>query len=151
MLFGKIDEAGRYDYSEKKFSVAFDFLKRKDLKTLPEGTIELGEGVRASIQRYETIVHEEASFETHDKYFDIQYMIEGNEKVLVCDRNSLIDKTEYNEDSDTTLYLDPECSSEICLSTCSYLILSPEDAHKPRCMISCSAPVRKVVIKIPVR
>ena len=42
----------KYDFTANKFRIAFEFLKRKDLADLPVGWIELGEGVRASVQRY---------------------------------------------------------------------------------------------------
>ena len=40
----------KYDLTSGKFKTAFEFLKRKDLARLPEGWIELDNGVRASVQ-----------------------------------------------------------------------------------------------------
>ena len=151
MHFGKIDKEDDYDYRNKSFAVAFEFLKRRDLGSMPAGEVELGDGVRASIQEYNTIDPASASFETHDKFFDIQYIVNGKENILVCSRENLIDKSEYNEESDITLYIDPENSSAIFLESGDYLVLSPADAHKPRCMVSESAPVKKIVVKVPVR
>ena len=118
--------------------------------TMPVGDIELGDGVRASIQEYETIAPGSLSFETHDRYFDIQYIVKGKERIFVCNRADLIDKSEYNEETDTTLYSDPDNSSEIFLENGDFLILSPLDAHKPRCIASEASPVRKIVLKVPV-
>ena len=42
----------KYDLSERKFRVAFEFLRRTDLADLPVGWIDLEEGVRASVQEY---------------------------------------------------------------------------------------------------
>ena len=77
----------KYDFSARKFRVAFEFLKRKDLADLEPQWIELEEGVRASIQRYDSFGWEENRFETHEKYFDVQYVIEGMELCGVCDRS----------------------------------------------------------------
>lgn len=44
MLSSKLSLRGSYDIFTPGFTVAFDFLKRKDLATLPEGWIELEEG-----------------------------------------------------------------------------------------------------------
>ena len=74
----------KYDFTAKRFRIAFDFLKRKDLAELPVGWIELGEGVRASVQRYTSFKWDENRFETHEKYFDVQYVIEGMETCGVC-------------------------------------------------------------------
>ncbi len=150
MQLGRIDKAGVFDYRNRCFDVAFDFLRRRDLMTMPVGDIELGDGVRASIQEYETIAPGSLSFETHDRYFDIQYIVKGKERIFVCNRADLIDKSEYNEETDTTLYSDPDNSSEIFLETGDFLILSPLDAHKPRCIVSEASPVRKIVLKVPV-
>ena len=151
MQSGRVDKLGVYDYRGRGFSVAFDFLKRRDLMSLPVGDFELGDGVRASIQEYDTIEPSSASFETHDRFFDIQYVVSGEEKILVCNREILIDKTEYNAESDMTLYADPEYSSEIFLESGDFLVLSPVDAHKPRCKVAKAEPVRKIVLKVPAK
>lgn len=44
---------------------------------LPLGWIELGNGVRASVQGYESINPDEGFYETHEKFFDIQYVVKG--------------------------------------------------------------------------
>ena len=76
MEFGTIGTEYKYDLTAKKFQVAFAFLRREDLGDLPEGWIELGDGVRASVQHYTTMAAETLSFETHEKFFDIQYLVE---------------------------------------------------------------------------
>lgn len=149
MQAGRIDKLDAYDYKGRGFSVAFDFLKRRDLMSLPLGKLELGDGVRADIQEYDTIEPSSASFETHDRFFDIQYIVSGEEKILVCNREMLIDKTEYNAESDITLYIDPENYSEVFLERGDFLVLSPLDAHKPKCIVSESRLVRKIVLKVP--
>ena len=86
----------KYDLTSEKFKTAFAFLKRKDLARLPEGWIELDHGVRASVQHYTTIARNEGSFETHEKYFDVQYVVEGRELCGVCRRHGLVVKTPYD-------------------------------------------------------
>ena len=68
----------KYDFKANKFQIAFDFLKRDDLASLPVGWIELEEGVRASIQRYTSFAWDANRFETHEKYFDVQYLTYSN-------------------------------------------------------------------------
>ena len=141
----------KYDFSAEKFRTAFEFLKREDLVSLPEGWIDLGSGVRAGIQHYNSFKREDNKFESHDRFFDIQYVIEGEEYCDVCER-SLCDMiaSPYDESGDYTLYYDPPYYSSVLLTPGSFVVLGPEDVHKPRCMVSVSTPVRKVVIKIPV-
>ena len=141
----------KYDFTEKKYRIAFEFLKRKDLAGLEPQWIELGEGVRASIQHYDTFAWDENRFETHEKYFDVQYVIEGLELVGVCNRDDLGPvAVPYNSDNDITFYEDPKHYGTVFLNAGDFVVLGPEDAHKPRCAAGESIPVKKVVIKVPV-
>ncbi|MBO4392796.1 MAG: YhcH/YjgK/YiaL family protein [Spirochaetales bacterium] len=141
----------KYDFTSKKFRIAFDFLKRKDLADLPVGWIELGEGVRASIQRYTSFKWEENRFETHEKFFDVQYVIEGMELCGVCDRSECGKvAVSYNEDNDITFYDEPKHYGTVFLNAGDFIVLGPEDAHKPRCAAENQIPIKKVVIKVPV-
>lgn len=65
MLFGAIEKAHKYNYADEKFHTALTFLHRPDLAGLPEGWIELDNGVRASVQHYTTMAAETLDFETH--------------------------------------------------------------------------------------
>lgn len=138
------------DFTEKKFRLAFDFLKRKDLADLEPQWIELGEGVRASIQRYDSFAWDANKFETHEKYFDVQYVIEGTEYCGVCSRDGLKVAVPYNETNDITFYDDPERYGKVLLNAGDFIVLGPEDVHKPRCAAGKAMPIKKVVVKVPV-
>ena len=141
----------KYDFTAKKFRIAFEFLKRKDLADLEPQWIELGEGVRASIQRYDSFGWDENRFETHEKYFDVQYVISGMEKCGVCDRSELGSvAVPYNKENDITFYEEPEHYGIVFLNAGDFIVLGPEDAHKPRCAADKPMPIKKVVVKVPV-
>ena len=59
-------------------------------------------------------------------------------------------KTPYSESGDITFYEDPELSGEVLLNAGDYIVLAPEDAHKPRLVAGKKMPVKKIVIKVPV-
>lgn len=138
------------DAAEEKFKRAFAFLRRPDLGTLPEGWYELGEGVRASVQHYVTMAAHALSFETHERFFDVQYIVEGEEKIGVCGRNGLTVKERYEEGNDITFYEEPALSGSVLLRSGDYVVLSPRDAHKPRCVAGTPKAVKKIVVKVPV-
>lgn len=117
---------------------------------MEEGWYELGEGVRASVQRYVTLKEGEMCFETHDKFYDVQYVVEGQEFIGVRSRTGLVIKNAYDEENDITFYEEPELSGRVLLAAGEYVILGPEDAHKPRCLAGENMPVVKVVAKVPV-
>ncbi|MCR4676557.1 MAG: YhcH/YjgK/YiaL family protein [Sphaerochaetaceae bacterium] len=151
MTSTKIGLEYKYDFKAKKFQLAFEFLKRKDLADLPDGTTELGEGVRASIQHYNSIDWDAGKFEAHERYFDIQYVMEGSEYCGVCDRAALGEVIEeYNETKDVTFYADPAHYSKVLLNSGDFIILGPEDAHKPSVKVDKSIPMKKVVVKVPI-
>lgn len=141
----------KYVFTAAKFRTAFDFLKRKDLGELPLGWIELEGGVRASVQAYSTIEPSEGSYETHEKYFDIQYVVSGKEYCGVTTRDAITVKTPYDASGDITFYTDPvKNESLVYLEDGDYIILAPEDAHKPRLIAGEKMEIKKIVIKVPV-
>lgn len=150
MQYGTIGTEYKYDLSETGFQIAFAFLRRCDLAALPEGWIELGEGVRASVQHYVTAPARQLSFETHERFFDVQYLIDGVEQIGVCTRAGLTEKASYSEADDVTFYAEPSLSGSVLLRAGDYVVLAPEDAHKPRCAVGAPAAVKKIVVKVPV-
>lgn len=150
MLFGTIDTNTRLDYSGSRFQRALAFLKREDLAELPEGWIELGDGVRASVQHYTTLPANELLFETHERFFDVQYLVEGTERIGVCARKDLAVKVLYDMEGDITFYHEPTFSGDVLLCAGDYVVLAPEDAHKPRCIAGQPMKVKKIVVKVPV-
>ena len=150
MRFFTSGEEYKYDWSAPAFQTAFRFLKRPDLGSLPEGWIDLDNGVRASVQHYTTADEATLDFETHEKFFDIQYLIEGEEFIGVCTRSGLKEKVPYSNENDVTFYYDPVFCGKVILYAGDLTVLSPEDAHKPRCAAGAPMAVKKIVLKVPV-
>ena len=146
---GNIDDKG-YDLSDVKFRTAFAFLGRSDLSSLPEGWTELGNGVRASVQHYYGADGNTLFFETHDRFLDIQYIVEGEEFCGIARRDTLKVRTPYSCADDITFYEEPPLSGRILLLPGDYVILGPEDAHKPRIAAGRRCLIKKIVIKVPV-
>ena len=140
----------KYDLSAKKFRLAFEFLGRDGLADLPEGWVELGEGVRASVQHYVTSPAEELKYETHEKFFDVQYLIEGEELLGCRPRQGLEVSEPYSTENDVTFYAEPERGGCVYLRSGDFVIFAPEDAHKPRCAAGAPMAVKKIVVKVPV-
>ena len=71
--------------SPEVWKKAFEFLSRKDLASLAEGTYELDDnGLFATVSYYTT--KDSALFEAHRKYIDIQYVAEGCERIDLAAR-----------------------------------------------------------------
>ncbi len=141
----------KYNLNDRKFRTAFEFLKRNDLEKIEPGSINLEDGVRANILEYNSKAWEDSTWETHDKYFDIQYIVSGVEYMGVCNRDDLTDvKVPYNTGKDITLYNNPVVYGKILLRAGDFALLGPEDGHKPSVSVTESIPMRKIVLKVPV-
>ena len=150
MFFSNVSIAEKYNYLEEKFTVAYKWLAETNIKDLPEAFYPLmGDEVIAGVQEYSTSPWEERRFETHDKYFDIQYMVTGDETFGVCKRDGLkeIDRIDEN---DVVFYEDPDLYGQVLLREGDLIVVAPEDAHKPRCAAGKPAPVKKVVVKVKI-
>lgn len=146
----RAEKAWGYDLADAGFQTALQFLSRPDLEQLPEGWIELGNGVRASVQRYTTQPEETLRFETHEKFFDVQYLVAGEERIGVAARDGLEVQTPYDVENDVTFYQEPAESDSVLLHAGEYAVFAPQDAHKPRCAAGKPMPVQKIVVKVPV-
>ena len=80
MLTTNILLAEKYDYLSEKFKKAFTFLRDTDLAALPVGNVPIdGNEVYANVQSYSTMDAADCPFESHKEYFDVQYVVEGEE------------------------------------------------------------------------
>lgn len=149
MLYNRIDMYDRYDLSAPAFQKAFEFLKRPELKTLPEGQYPVCEGVTAHVQLYTTSPREQLDFETHDNFFDLQYVVEGVEGIAVQARTTLQEKCPYDPQRDIQFWQEPDRSGMVILGPGDFSLLPPDMAHKPRCSVNGACAVRKIVVKIP--
>lgn len=136
---------------EPKFKTAFEFIERKDLMDLPVGRVELDNGVFVNVQEYTTAPIDTILYETHDKYFDLQYMVHGEELVGVVPREGLVNKIPYDPKEDIEFYENPGVDDGGAVLRDGYwVLLAPQDAHKPRAIAKKAEAVKKLVIKIPV-
>lgn len=154
MFACSLRDTQKYNYLEEKFMIAYRFLQREDLAELPEGAVELENGIVAQIQHYTTSPQQELFYETHDRFFDVQYMVRGEELFGVLPREGLVPNKEANEKiqpgNDIFYYEQPVVDGNVFLHEGDMIVVSPEDVHKPRCMVKEPKAVIKVVVKVPV-
>jgi len=150
MLFCNIGEAVKYDYLQEKFRVAYKWLQETDIANMPTGKYPLmGDDVIANVQEYTTKPAEEKRFETHEKFYDIQYIVSGEEMIGICRRDGL-EETQRKSESDVIFYADPALTGWAYLKAGDLVVVAPEDAHKPGCIAGEAMPVKKVVVKIKI-
>lgn len=151
MITCNLSDMNKYNYNNDRFQKAFEFLSDTDLMTLSPGTeVIISEGVVAKIQEYTTDPEDTRRFETHRDYFDIQFVVRGEEFIGIVPASGLVPDGEYIETEDIQYYHTPVKHGGAVLRDGDFLIVPPEDAHRPNCMIDKPCVVRKIVIKIKV-
>ena len=134
---------------EGRYAKAVDFLKNTDLKALEPGKYEIdGKNVYANVTAYTTIPWEEAKYEAHENYTDIQYIIEGAETMTYAPVDELTVKVPYNPEKDVVFFDNSNPGLKVTAKGGEYMIFNPWDGHKPKAAAGEPAPVKKVVVKI---
>ena len=137
-----------YNLSEN-LKKGFDWLEKNNLKDLSDGRYEIDNNkIYASIQTYET--KEDANYEAHRNYIDIQYMIKGSEKIGVSDLSNCVTCIEYDNARDLEFF-NIKCREEFLeLKEGQFMVFFPTDAHKPSITLDKKEVVKKVVVKVAV-
>ena len=154
MFIGSIDvlEDSLVDYPEL-IRKALCYLRDHDLTQIEDGSYPIeGDKCVAKVQRYTTRPHFDCRPETHEKYVDIQYVVEGEEYLGWCPLSPDLQITEaYDAEKDITFYASLVPDSSIVLSPGRFAVLYPEDVHRPQGAVDdLPAPVTKVVVKVAV-
>ena len=125
----------------------FLWLKENNLETLKDGKYEIdGDKIFANVQSYET--KDDAPYEAHKKYLDIQYMIKGEENVGVVDYKDCETTEVYNEEKDVEFLNCVRNDFYQILRKGEFLIFYPQDAHKPSLKVDSNKSVKKVIVKV---
>lgn len=127
---------------------AYGFLTRSDLAVLPEGSYTLDDnGTFATVAEYDT--KEDARFEAHEKYIDIQYVMSGRERIdIAAPEAEKSGRTPYDEERDIEFF-DAEDYRSVEANSANIVVLFPNDGHRPCMNLDGTERVRKIVVKIP--
>ncbi len=128
--------------------------KEINFPSLEEGKYPMKNEKVFIFSAYETKISGETILvEGHKKYIDIQIIIEGREAIGVLPSDQIHDKSAYDEIND--VWTAEVASDELEfteLEAGDFLVLFPKDAHAPQQAVGkIPMPVKKAVIKIPVR
>jgi len=125
-----------------------DFLRIQPNESLKE---YLTDGIFVLKQAYLTKARENAFFESHKKYVDVQFMVKGQEFMDVCPIEDLTLLEPYHEENDFIKYkVTHENFSSLCIKEGHLAIFYPQDAHQPCIQKKSSELVFKAVVKIPI-
>lgn len=140
-----------YFRNKDRWDKAFAFLRDNDLSSLELKRYDIdGDNVYAPVSEYLTKNEEDARYEAHRAYIDIQYVVSGRELIGVAPMSAKADELEpYNQANDIEFFT--VSGGENRLATPGkFFIFFPEDAHRPGLKDVENSPVRKVVVKVRV-
>lgn len=152
MIFDKMDNISDYFEELPLLKKVEEFVADFNHKKLSDGTYEIdGKRVFAMVQSYRTKQQtQEMMFEAHKKYIDLQYIVNGIEKIrwAKLDKVDLVEER-YSSGGDIAFY-EGDAMFDFTLTKGTFLLLYPEDAHLPGLSAQKDINVRKIVFKIQV-
>lgn len=140
-----------YFKNKERWEKAFTFLRDSDLTKLAVKRYDIdGDNLYASVSEALTKNEEDAKFEAHRKYIDIQHVIIGSEQMSVT---PLSDKKEelvpYDPAKDVEFMTVNKTVSYVATPD-KFFIFFPGDIHRPSVKIGENKIVRKVVVKVKI-
>jgi len=147
MIADQLAKANMYARLGDRFAVALKYLQTNDWAKLEVGKYEIeGSDVFAIVSEYQSKKLEDAKWEAHNKYADIQFIISGEEKMGYAPLSTMTEKDSYNPEKDI-VFLDGS-GDYITAKPGMFIIFFPHDAHRPSVAVGASLAVKKVVIKV---
>ena len=141
--------AVHYYNHKEMWDKAFTYLKSIDLADAALGRVELGNEMYAFVNEYPPKNRDEALFEVHNKFIDIQWVLSGTELMDVASLKDMTITKLYNPESDLAFGTVP-AYTELRATSERFYIFFPDDAHRPALKAeNWDNPVRKVVVKVP--
>ncbi len=133
----------------ERWNAAFRFLKENDLAELAPGRYDIdGDNLYVSVSEYLTKNEEDASYEAHRKYIDIQYVVSGVELIGIAPVSLKQEVREaYDPERDIEFFSVNRIENHEA-SPDRFFIFFPEDAHRPGLKKGDNSMVRKIVVKL---
>ena len=117
----------------------------------PDGRYEIdGEAMYAIVVTYDSKPVSKLFFESHEKYIDVQIVLDGQEYLDVALDEALTVRAAYDPEDDASLWDYDGAFSSLVMKPGRFAILWPSDVHRPARKLDKVAPVRKLVVKVRV-
>ena len=146
MILDSIDNGERYFALHPLFKRVFDYLRTTDISLLEEGRHDiLGDSLYVNVANAELRTAESAPLEVHNRYIDVQVIIEGEELFGWGERKRCTEaREEFDTERDIQFFDDaPQTIYKVCAG--EFTMLYPEDAHAP---LIGEGKVRKLIFKV---
>jgi YhcH/YjgK/YiaL family protein len=149
MIVDQLDNAALYKSVNSRLAKAFDYLKNTDILSLEVGKYPIeGTDVFAVVSEYQAKKLEDAKWEAHKDYADVQFIAAGEEKMGYAPLATMEVKDAYNAEKDIIIL---KGSGDYVTATAgTFIVFFPQDAHQPCVSTGKNDKVKKVVVKVRV-
>lgn len=152
MIIDQLTNVHLYRSLHPRLAAAFDFLQQNDLLALPLGkTVIDGEHVFALVQEYTPKPAAAGRYEAHERYWDVQYVASGVERIGWGNLARMAVTEPYDADRDVGFFAGP--GDLLLVPAGTFTVFAPQDVHMPGVAVdeSPASRVRKVVVKVDCR
>ena len=146
MILDSIDNGARYYALHPGLSRVFDFLRTADIASLEPGRHDIdGDNLFVNVSQLELRPLDAAHLEAHNRYIDVQVVVEGEETFGWSERKDCRKpEGEFDTERDILFFSDMP-QTFYTMRQGQFTILYPEDAHAP--MLG-EGKVRKLIFKL---
>jgi YhcH/YjgK/YiaL family protein len=147
MIADLLNNSDLYAHIDDRLAIAFRYLQTTDFSKLETGRYEVeGKEVYAMVSEYNTKNIEDAKWEAHQKYADVQFVVSGEEKMGYAPLSALEIKETYNSEKDIVIL--KGSGDYVTVKPGMFVVFFPQDGHQPCVAVHGNAPVKKVVVKV---
>ena len=107
-----------------------------------------GEKLFMNIMEFATSSPDEKKAEQHEAYVDIQLLLSGDEQIYYGFYGSARECEEQHVEEDYQLCNHIENQQVLTLRAGQFAVFMPNEPHKPGCIVTRPAAIKKVVIKV---
>jgi YhcH/YjgK/YiaL family protein len=148
-----LDIIKNYKHYEKMSPLiarALQIAAQTDFEKLQDGKYEVdGDKLFYIVQRYKTKPSAN-KIEAHRKYIDIQFLVNGKERIGYAPANSLKQAVEYDPEKEVEFFQAEKNMTFLNMTKGYFAIFCPSDAHMPGCQMNEPEDVIKIVFKVKV-
>lgn len=130
MIAGTLNDLKRYRGLDERIDRCIDYILSHDLSLLSLGRTEIDDDLYISSSANELGTEKDKRWEAHETHLDLQYGLTDGEMIAWL---PISDVNGFGEllDGDIRFSEDPVKGALIPLKKDSFVLLFPEDAHKP--------------------
>lgn len=150
MIIDKIENSNLYQGVHPGIAKALAYITKTNFSDLPMGKHEIdGDALFVIFKEYKTKHINGNLMESHLKYIDVQYIVEGVEQMGVTTRTDQVPQKAYDIEADYMLF--DESYDLITVRSGMFVIFFPDDIHMPDLTLSQPSQVKKAVFKVKIQ